>query len=170
MTDPGMGSDGPSQIVPPSRGPINLPGLEDPTGEAGHIASFLARYASTPQKPRTTQPQGPGPKPKEESIAHRLSDDEILYDDPSALQAPTTADLRRMAGPMSTDEVTEVHRRRPGLPRVLRRAGAAAASIPDDEDMTMDTATSPQAQAPLGGTMKIPARRRRHRRVASPSR
>ena len=57
------------------------------------------------------------PKLKEESIAHRLSDDEILYDDPSALQVPTTADLRRMAGPLSTDEVTEVNRPRPAPAR-----------------------------------------------------
>lgn len=159
MTDPGMGGDGPSQIVPPGRGPINLPGLEDPTAEAGHIASFLARYASTPQKPRTTQPQGTGPMPKlkEESIAHRLSDDEILYDDPSALQVPTTADLRRMAGPLSTDEVTEVNRPRPGSRASIDERALPLPSIPDDEDMTMDTATSPQARAPLGGTLRMPA-------------
>ena len=157
MTDPGGFGEGPSQIMVPDRAPIQLPGLEDPTAEAGHIASFLARYASTPQKPRTTQPQGAAPKPKEESIAHRLSDDEIQYDDPSAVQSPNTADLRRMAGPMSTDEVTEVHKRRSRVS--IDEQALPLPSIPDDEDMTMDTATSPQAQAPLGlgGTMQMHA-------------
>jgi len=164
LTDPGMGSDGPSQIVPPERAPINIPGLEDPTAEAGHIASFLARYASTPQKPRTTQPQGPPPqqpqpaKPKEDSVAYRLSDDDIQYDDPSALQAPNTAQLRRMAGPQSTDEVTEVHKRRTGSRISIDERALPLPSIPDEEDMTMDTATSPQANAPpppFGGTLQM---------------
>ena len=97
------------------------------------------------------------PKLKEESIAHRLSDDEILYDDPSALQVPTTADLRRMAGPLSTDEVTEVNRPRPGSRASIDERALPLPSIPDDEDMTMDTATSPQARAPLGGTLRMPA-------------
>lgn len=161
MTDPGMGSDGPSQIVPPERGPINLPGLDDPTAEAGHIASFLARYASTPQKPRTTQPQAQQPvvKPKDESVSYRLSDDEIQYDDPSALQAPNTQQLRRMAGPQSTDEVTEVHKRRTGSRVSIDEQALPLPSIPDEEDMTMDTATSPQAKAPapFGGTLQLPA-------------
>ncbi|MBK7581783.1 MAG: Hsp70 family protein [Myxococcales bacterium] len=156
MTDPGIGSDGPSQIVPPTKGPINLPGLDDPTAEAGHIASFLARYASTPQKPRTTQPQGPIVTPKEESVSYRLSEDDIQYEDPSALQAPNTAQLRRMAGPQSTDEVTEVHKRRTGSRVSIDEQALPLPSIPDDEDMTMDTATSPQAQAPFGGTMRMP--------------
>jgi molecular chaperone DnaK (HSP70) len=151
--------------MPETPSALQATGVDDPTHEAGHIASFLARYASTPQKsrsepgpatpppPKREPPPLERPKPKRESVAYKLTDDDISYEDPSAMQPstrmPDTEQLRRMAAPASTDEVTEVHKRRTGSRASIDESRLPIPSVPDElEDMTLDSTTSPGAGQP----------------------
>ncbi len=163
--------------------PIDLPpsqvGADNPTHEAQQIAGFLARHtAQAPQKrpSGTSQPAQPQPPPPpqrrpppppqqpvtEESVSALLDEDDINYEDPSTMSAmsvqPTTEQLRQMAGPQSTDEVTEVHKRlnRQSGRRTFDELSLPVPGMPDMEDSTLETATAPGNRNAPGGTLAMP--------------
>jgi hypothetical protein len=94
----------------------------------------------------------------EDSVSALLDQSaEFDWEDPSRQQPthpmtvqPTTEQLRQMAGPQSTDEVTEVHKRlnRQTGRRTFDELALPVPGLPDLEDSTLETETAPGNQPP----------------------
>ncbi|MCA9600047.1 MAG: Hsp70 family protein, partial [Myxococcales bacterium] len=144
----------------------STPSIDDATAERHDVAESLARFSSRhpqvegerPVMSTLTSARAAAEKAKQttdDSVAvYELDESELLDDGSVVTRGPSTAQIRSLASPASTDEVTQV------TGGNKRRTGSVVDEhmlpIPDVPEMEDNTAQSPgAASAPKFGTMQL---------------